>query len=80
MVAVDLDQGSAGGDSGELLKEEAALASSAEAELADELFVTCALPGGALDAPDQLAIGVLIGMARHGSRISLDGSCALLRN
>jgi hypothetical protein len=63
-----------------LLQEEAALAPSAEAELADELFVACPLAGGALDAADELAIGVLIRMARHGSRISLDDSCALIRN
>jgi hypothetical protein len=76
VVGVDLDQGSAGGDACELLEEEAALSSSAEAEFANELLIACALAGGAFDEPDELAIGVLIRMARHGSRISLEGCYA----
>jgi hypothetical protein len=52
MIVVDLDQGSAGGDASELFEEQAALAASAEAELADELLVAGALAGGAFDAAD----------------------------
>ena len=79
MIVVDLDEGAAGGDAGELFEEEAAFAASAEAEFADELFVAGALSGGALDASDQFAIGVLVRMAGHSPRIARVASALALR-
>ena len=72
LLGVELDEVAAGGDAGELLEQEAALAAAAEAELADELFVAGAAAGGALDAADELAVGVRVGGVRHaGLRILL---------
>jgi hypothetical protein len=43
VVVIDLYQGSAGGDAGELLEEEATFAASSDAEFTDELLVAGAL-------------------------------------
>ena len=48
-----------------MFEEETALAASAEAKLADELLVAGAVSGGTLDAADEFAVALWVGVARH---------------
>ncbi len=57
MVAVELDQSSGRGEAGEVLDEQAAIATSGQREFADELLVAGALAGRAFDAAKEFAVG-----------------------
>jgi hypothetical protein len=56
LIVIGADEIAAGGHARELLLEQAALASSAEAEFADELLVSGALSRGSADAVEELAV------------------------
>ncbi len=56
MIAVRLDQFSAGGEACELFEEKAAIATAAEAYFAHKLLIPGALTRGALDAAEQIAV------------------------
>jgi len=57
LLPIGLHQMAGGGETGEVFDEQTALASSAERELADELFVSGALVGGSLDVAEEFAVG-----------------------
>ncbi|MFL6428166.1 MAG: hypothetical protein ACJ71S_07980, partial [Acidobacteriaceae bacterium] len=56
VVAAGLDEIAASAEAGELLQEKAAFAASAEAQFANQLFVTGTAAGGAADASEQIAV------------------------
>ena len=56
-----------------MFEEQAALAASAEGKLADELFVSGALAGGALDMAKQFAIGHMVKVASPAQTRLLGG-------
>ena len=62
VLAIELDEGAAGGQAGELLEEQAALHSAAQRELADQLLVAGFLAGGAGDPRKEFLVG-------HSSRV-----------
>jgi hypothetical protein len=65
LLKLGLYQFAARCDAGQLLQQQTSLSSTAESELADELFVSRAMARGALNATNQLAIGLRIGSASH---------------
>jgi hypothetical protein len=62
---VNAGEVTAGDHAGELFDEEAALATAAQAQLADQLLVARAATGGAADARQKITVTVRIGGAGH---------------
>ena len=71
LAFVQLHELSAQGNACELLEKQPALAAAAQAKLADELLVTGAVGGAALDHADELAVGLGIGRGEFGHRLIL---------
>ncbi len=65
LLELGLHEFAACGDAGQLFEQEAAFAASAQAKFADELLVSSAMAGRALDAPDQFTVGLRIRSLRH---------------
>ncbi|SPE19890.1 hypothetical protein SBA5_250120 [Candidatus Sulfotelmatomonas gaucii] len=57
LLAIDLDKLSAGGDAGQLLEKQAALAAASEPKLANQLLVTGLPACGGGNAGDEFAVG-----------------------
>ena len=68
VLAIGLDEIAARGHAGELLQQQAAFASAAEAKLADQLLVSGFAAGGARNLRQQFPIGH---MSRVGATAAL---------
>ena len=59
-AGIELHEIAAECDAGELFEQETALASTAQAEFADELFVACPVRRATLDHANEFAVGLRI--------------------